>query len=570
MEAEMIGLLKKIDDLTKRNNDLEAHIQNMNEELKASGNAQSTMHENFIQEKLNNDGLLEEMEGLSRRCEVVTDERDQLIREFEQVKEELSNDIKRLQQRVHDYKREVEDNEKFTKNLLNTNKKLEESVEALQFKEKSLKIDLATSQGDYMKLEAKIANQTFDHKLNISKLLKLVSAQIAYIKKEAESIKNSAKFEIDVAHKVTKAAIEDFSKNLSNQLKSVRIRNIQENASRLEIHRKDTEKYQESIQEYIEENKELLGENDSLNKQLVKALDALDVSKVAIGDYKRKLEMANEEIFQLKDIEVERVAEIEQIKLVVDEQFINLKGELKGRIPEIIKNLQCKHRAEISHYISEINQLKQNNEDSLADMKNHIRELVLKHDQDLDEANRNYHQRVMQGEEKIIVLRKQCEAEVQDGARLRQELKEYKEKCQALDHEQRELIAGYQVKVKEIERNVQRNNESNRYEKDESWKEVERLTKELRDVKRELNVKNEELESVSQIRKEQHECILKYRSIEQKQKLNTSGSMTAREARDVVVNPLSSRKLGDLHLKDLVSSRASTAASGFYSSRKNY
>lgn len=80
-------------------------------------------------------------------------------------------------------------------------------------------------------------------------------------------------------------------------------------------------------------------------------------------------------------------------------------------------------------------------------------------------------------------------------------------------------------------------------------------------------MKNEELESVSQIRKEQHECILKYRSIEQKQKLNTSGSMTAR---DVVVNPLSARKLGDLHLKDLVSSRASTAASGFYSSRKNY
>jgi len=566
MEAEMIGLLKKIDDLNKRNNDLEGHINNMNEELKLSGNAQTTMHENFIQEKLNNDGLLEEIESLSRRCEVVTDEREQLIKELEQVREELGNDIKRLQQRVHDYKREVEDNEKFTKNLLNTNKKLEESVEALQYREKTLKIDLATSQGDYMKLEAKIANQTFDHKLNISKLLKLVSAQIAYIKKEAESIKNSAKFEIDVAHKVTKAAIEDFSKNLSNQLKSVRIRNIQENASRLEIHRKDTEKYQDSLQAYLEENKELLCENDSLNKQLVKALDALDVSKVAIGDYKRKLELANEEIFKLKDIEVERVAEIEQIKLVVDEQFINLKGELKGRIPEIIKNLQAKHRAEVSQFISEINQLKQNKEDSVAEMKNNIRELVLKHDQDLDEAKRNYQQRVIQGEEKIISLRKQCEAEVQDNTRLRQEVKEYKEKCQVLDQEQRELIAGYQVKVKEIEKTVQRTNESIKYEKDESWKEVERLTKELRDVKRELNVKNEELEDVQRIRKEQHECILKYRSIEQKQKLNTSGSLTAR---DVVVKPFSARKMGELDLKDLVSSRTSTAASGFYSSRKN-
>jgi len=565
MEAEMIDLLKKIDEQKKKNDDLEAHINKMNEDLKVSGNAQNKIHENFIQEKLNNDGLLEEIESLSRRCEVVADERDQVLRELEQVKEELTNDVKRLQQRIHDYKREIEEKEKFTKNLLNTNKKLEESVENLQYREKGLKIELATSQGEYMKLEAKVANQSFDHKLNISKLLKLVSAQIAYIKKEAESIKNSAKFEIDVAHKVTKAAIEDFSNNLSNQLKSVRIRNVQENAARLEGHRKETEKYQDSVQAYIEENKELINENDDLNKQLVKALDALDVSKVAILDYKRKLELANDEIFKLKDIEVERVAEIEQIKLVIDEQFINMKGELKGRVPEIIKNLQAKHKAEISHYVSEINQVKQSKEEGVMELKHNMQDLEINLGRELEETKRNYQQKIIQGEEKIMSLRKQYEAEAKDNHVLREQLKEFKGKCHQLDQEQRELIAGFEVKVKEIEKTVQKNNEELQLEKDQSWKEVERLNKEVLNLRRNLNGKNEELINLDNIRKEQSECISKYRVLEHKQKLNIASGKEAVKS----TMPLSARKIGELKLQDLASSR-STAASGFYSSRKNY
>jgi len=116
-----------------------------------------------------------------------------------------------------------------------------------------------------------------------------------------------------------------------------------------------------------------------------------------------------------------------------------------------------------------------------------------------------------------------------------------------------------------LKRQFKKNNEELQLEKDQSWKEVERLNKEVLNLRRNLNGKNEELINLDNIRKEQSECISKYRVLEHKQKLNIASGKEAVKS----TMPLSARKIGELKLQDLASSR-STAASGFYSSRKNY
>ena len=506
-------------ELLLKNDQSEHHINKLKDELKVSGETQSKLSEQLTNLQRQYEVLLQENETLRNRFDELAKEKNNLMKEVENIREETNKESLKLEQKVEELQKEIENKNKFIKSLRESNEKLGNAVELMQLKEKEFKIESSSLQSDRLKLEVQLANQAMDYKLNVAKVWKLAGAQIQYIRKEIENIKSAAKFEVEVAQKVTKAAIEDFANSLMSKMRLDDLQRSEDDAKKVSAHRKEIEGLKEIIEKHVQKNIETLKENQKLDSHLGQALDTLEESNVTAEEYKREIERLNQEIIRLKELDAEKKEELRQINRYVHSEIDNVRGDLKALLPEVAQQLQSEYKNDIKQLMHDLSLFKETKMNRFKEIKKHFEEMEKAHNQSIEEIRDNFEERRTHYEITITTLKGEIEKTTQENVRVREELRNYKEKLYELEKEHADTIRNYQNKVKEIGRIIKERSDEVKTEEMRAAKETEKIRKDLREAKMELSLKEDELRHINEIRIEQQECIVKYRNLlEQKQK----------------------------------------------------
>ena len=455
----------------------------------------------------------------------------------EQVK--LRTKLNQLESKLKNVTIENNESEKRMNEYKNQSNNAENSFSELQNQVYDLESKLNLSDINNKDLQRKIEKtnlKSFEYK---QRIFRLFSNKINMIKSEALSLKNSCLLEMQM----NKKKIEELSHELADHLlRKITVLRSEMNdrtekiaiklTNEYELKLKDTEvikleeklrqenHYEKLIQNLTLTKDKLQIENDELKQEQIKNKEMLEDFRNAVSRFKSKLEKVESEKQQLHDLLNQRINEFETLKTNVNHEVTRLKEESQALLSEKCFRIEEKHKKDLISMHSIMDELKYSNIARLQKLESEITKLHSAFNMEQAQLRTYYDFKIDNYEKELSLLENEWNISKREKKILKLELEKVNENFKRLENENQNTLTLFEEKMTQYKDVIQQDNEKYVTLKNQYALESERIKHEVKDLNKELMMKNHRIEELNKIKDEYKIEINKLKAlVDQKDKV---------------------------------------------------
>ncbi len=389
----------------------------------------------------------------------------------------------------------------------------------------------------------------------ISKLWRLCIFKIEGFRNEVSSLRSRCISEFETNHEFVQETIFEIGKYVCEKDEMVRTKLQEERKKEIsqlkEKHSESVEKinfenlqekeqqkhnYERLLQKLTHENELLRKETSALREELQDSTLKVERFTQSMNDDQKRIALLSEEKQRLKQDNSRQQEESEALTKFLREELERIKVEYEQTAYETQRQIKLRYREEIETLVQMVDDLKYSNLARLKGLEGDMLSFEVAHEKDILEL----FERANQEKELIQKEVKQLEEELLQRDKeifaLRKDLQKAKEMRKVLQQESHEMSKNFEEKIEGFKEIIKSDNEAYLEKKNQTNVEIEQLRAQVKDLTKELKLKNQEIDGLDYRLKLQKADLLRYKvSTDERglvernqisQKINNNGQKT--------------------------------------------
>ena len=397
----------------------------------------------------------------------------------------------------------------------------ENSINELQNQIYDLESKLNLSDINNKELQRKVEKINLKSFENKQRIFRLFSNKINMIKSEALSLKNSCLLEMQMNMKKMEELFHELADHLLKKIQILRSE-INERTEKIsmkltneyELKLKDAEvskleeklrqeNYYERLMQNLTITKDKLQiENEELKQEQIKNKEMLDDFGNMANTISSKLEKVESEKQQLQDLLNQRVNEFESLKNNFNHEVTRLREESQALLSDKCFKIEEKHTKDLISMQSIMDELKYSNITRLQKLESEITKLHSAFNLEQAQLRTYYDFKIDNYEKELSLLENEWNICKREKKILKLELEKVNENFKRLENENYNNLTSFEEKMTQYKNLIQQDNEKYLNLKSQYSLESERTKHEIKDLNKDLIMKNHRIEELNKIKDE--------------------------------------------------------------------
>lgn len=508
LEEEIATYKTAVENLKKEKTALEENVRNLSQEIQKGSQKHS---EAIVQVRKEEEARVEQEQKQKLELQAK-------LYELEPKHKTLENKLKEKEEEIDVLKGIIEKLERYNTELKTKNQGFED--------------DLRAHKNEIRELQKRLERNRYKFGEKLSKIWRLFVFKAENLRNEVAAIRTKCITELESNRHAIIEMVKDLTEHFQQASNLEKIKALDEKKkeimqikedyedqlekqtlTHLQEIQKEKNDYEKLAEKYVKENENLRNEVDGVKSELQEVLIKIDRTNQSKLDFQKKLKAAEEENESLKRANSRKDEESETAQLHLRGELKKLKEELSRIGNDVMREARLKNRQEVNMILQMVDDLKFSNMKRLKQVEGEMMNYQVMHERDLVEVIEKYEKEASALKEELVKAKEDVNRKEREKLEIKKNFDVLEERYNELHEENQSEFTKYEEKLAEFKEMIMRDSSKYLEKKDQANAEIDNLRLQVRDLIKDLKIKDKELDEMNLRVQDQKEELIKLKAI---------------------------------------------------------